>query len=184
MNEIWLPIPVQELFGVAEVSNIGNIRTLPRKYQGVTPNGFISTRKTNGKLLNQRISNKYKRVSISVNGNIKSYLVHRLVALAFIPNPKNLPQINHIDGVKINNHLENLEWCTPSQNTVHAMKNGLIKIIRGHNRAFAKLDDNKVREIRELIKLGVPYIEISKKFNICKSKITFIKQGKSWSHVV
>ena len=62
-----------------------------------------------------------------VNHNGKTYKVHRLVAICYIENPNNLPQVNHIDGNKTNNHVSNLEWCTASYNTQHAYDNGLAK---------------------------------------------------------
>lgn len=70
---------------------------------------------------------KYRAVSIKINGKPKTQYVHRLVALAFIPNPDNLPQVNHIDGNPGNNNVENLEWCTPSQNIAHAYSTGLFQ---------------------------------------------------------
>ena len=68
----------------------------------------------------------YCAVSLHHKDVKKSYTVHRLVAEAFIPNPKNLPQVNHIDGDKNNNSVQNLEWCTNRENIVHAYKSGLI----------------------------------------------------------
>lgn len=69
---------------------------------------------------------RYKHVVVSVDNKRKSILVHRLVALAFIPNPDNLPCVNHKDGNKHNNNVSNLEWCTRSHNTQHALINGLL----------------------------------------------------------
>lgn len=64
----------------------------------------------------------YKTVSISSNGKAKTFKVHRLVALAFVPNPNNYNEVNHIDGDKFNNKAENLEWCSRSQNIAHSYK--------------------------------------------------------------
>jgi formate dehydrogenase assembly factor FdhD len=69
----------------------------------------------------------YKSVVMTINGKQYTALVHRLVAQAFIPNPKNLPQVNHKDGNKSNNRVENLEWCTPKENAQHALRTGLIR---------------------------------------------------------
>lgn len=73
---------------------------------------------------------RYRTVSAMVNGKQKHFLVHRLVAEGFIPNPKNLPEINHIDGNPANNRVENLEWCTRGANAQHAYRTGLINPYR------------------------------------------------------
>jgi hypothetical protein len=67
----------------------------------------------------------YKLISIVVDGRAKSFHAHRIVANTFIDNPSSLPQVNHIDGDKANNHIENLEWCTSSENIKHAFATGL-----------------------------------------------------------
>lgn len=71
--------------------------------------------------------NSFERlcISIYINGLRKNFLYHRLLAEVFIPNPNNLPQINHIDGNPLNNDLSNLEWCTAKDNNIHAIKKGL-----------------------------------------------------------
>ena len=98
----------------------------------------------NEKLLKTFISKEgYERVKFSVNGQIYRELVHRLVAETFIPNPNNLPQINHIDGNKTNN-----EWCTRSENLKHAFRQGL-RNCKGVNNPMTKLTQSDVEEIRK-----------------------------------
>lgn len=70
----------------------------------------------------------YHYVILQENGTKKKALVHRLIAMAFLNNPYNKSQVNHIDGNKLNNAVSNLEWCTQSENTIHAFKNGLMKV--------------------------------------------------------
>lgn len=74
---------------------------------------------------------KNKKGYLCVDLNSKSFRIHRLVALAFIPNPENKPQVNHIDGNKCNNNVSNLEWCTNSENQLHAFKHNLQKPHKG-----------------------------------------------------
>ena len=105
VDEIWKPINDYEGY---EVSNYGRVRSVSRNIEYA--NGKTIYRK--GKLLNQNIINSgYLTVDFTISNIHKRELVHRLVAKAFISNPDNLPEINHKDENKLNNHIDNLEWC-------------------------------------------------------------------------
>lgn len=89
-------------------------------------NGDVFSIKPSGRYkLKENINNGYKSYAFSINGKMKRMLLHRLIAINFIPNPLNKPCVNHINGVKTDNSIENLEWCTYSENEYHAYKNGL-----------------------------------------------------------
>lgn len=103
--------------------------------------------------------------------------VHRLVALAFIPNPENKSEVNHKDGDKSNNRIGNLEWCTKSENELHAYKIGL-KNAKGGNNGRSKLNEFQVRVIRKCNNLS--HVELGKIFNISRPVITLIKNNKIW----
>lgn len=127
MQEIWKNVVGYE--GIYEVSNLGNVRsldrTVPSKYIDVTAN-------IKGKQL-KPIKNKYGylRVNLCNDSGRKSKFVHRLVAMAFIENPNNFPQINHKDENKLNNSVENLEWCSAKYNCNYGSHNLLCSL---HNR--------------------------------------------------
>ena len=93
----------------------------------VTEDGDVWSTKRN-KYLTKSYNNGYAKIIIKVNGVHHNKLVHRLVATTYIDNPNNKPQVNHKDGDKSNNNISNLEWCTQSENNIHAFKNGLMKI--------------------------------------------------------
>lgn len=112
MDEIWKPVIGYE--GLYEVSNLGRVKGLER--QG----------NWRDNILTQCMIGNYVKVSLTVNGKSQNKLVHRLVAQAFIPNPENKPEVNHKDGNKLNNCLDNLEWVTKSENIKHAYRTGLI----------------------------------------------------------
>ena len=78
-----------------------------------------------GKKLKPFTIKGYKYIKLNIRGKIKLCSIHRMIAEAWIPNPKNLPQVNHLDCNKENNSINNLEWCTPSENTIHAHDNNL-----------------------------------------------------------
>ena len=95
--------------------------------------GEIYSYKTNKILSGSIFNTGYRMVRLTINGQKKSYAVHRLVAEAFIPNPENLPVVNHKDGNKTNNNLENLEICSKSENALHScyiLKNNVKPVIR------------------------------------------------------
>jgi len=110
----------------------------------VTADGVVTR---NGKTISQR---KTDRGYIAVNNKGKSAPLHRLVAMAFIPNPQNLPEVNHIDGNKENNTPSNLEWCSRKQNMRHAFSTGLCKVRFGEASPAAKLTDAEVSEIARI----------------------------------
>lgn len=125
-TEIWLDIVGYE--GIYQVSNHGRVRSLQR----LVRNGPNTFRTVHGKLLKLDVlSDGYIGIGLHKDDHCKYYKVHRLVANAFIPNPENKPMVNHIDGNKQNNCVDNLEWVTSSENVQHALQIGLIPIICG-----------------------------------------------------
>lgn len=121
-----------------------------------------------GKLMATCLEEHYLSVSIIYSGNIrKRKTIHRLVAEAWVDNPFNKPQVNHIDGVKTNNHYSNLEWVTPYENHLHAVKTGLLVLRHGENANFAKISNDLSIEIRRLFnKEGYSVNQLSKLFNV------------------
>lgn len=166
MKEVWKDIKNYE--GLYQISNFGRIKSLskPRK------NGKNSGYYTKEKILKQNIQIEkygYKRYKITLTKNNikKCYKVHRLVAEAFIPNPLNKPQINHIDGNPLNNNVNNLEWCTARENIIHSYK-FLRKQKYNKNELLKMIKENKTpKEICKKLKISnTIYYNFLKKNNI------------------
>lgn len=153
-QEIWKDIKGYE--GKYQVSNLGRIRSLYyHNAKGVKRDGFLKPG-TDCK--------GYLRCALSMNNNLVTFKVHRLVAKAFLPNPYNLPQVNHINGNKQDNRVENLEWVNNSTNQIHAWINGLN---------FGKIDKGK----KVIAKIGANAMEFptikkaAEYFGMCPSAI-------------
>ena len=184
--ELWKPIKNYE--GLYAVSNTGKIKRLR----------FINN-KTNKSQITDKIlqlnNGGYLTVSLSKNGKQKSYLVHRIVADAFMENPKKLKEINHIDGNKCNNNLENLEWCTREHNMREAFKNGLWKSpnknkfggnsLKAKKVAMIDKDTNKVLKVFNSIIDGEKYCNSNSSGAIsscCKGKRK-LAHGYKWEYI-
>ncbi len=124
----------------------------------------------------------YPKVSFYVKKKSpKKIFVHRLVAEQFIPNPENKPFINHINGIKTDNRVENLEWCTRSENDLHAYKIGL-KNATGEKNGFAKLSQRQVLEIRAFDG-AYSRKELSGLYGISLQHLSGIINRKFWKHI-
>lgn len=134
------------------------------------------------------LSNKWMKQSTSVYGykflNIKGpKLVHRLVAICYLPNPNHLPFINHIDGDKTNNCVENLEWCTNSENMKHAWMSGLMK--KGEEHGGSKFSEEQVHEVCRYLQEGLSANEVSSKcsFYISRNRVLDIRARRTWKDI-
>lgn len=149
--------------GLYQISNMGNVKSL--KYG-------------KERILKQTINSRgYYCVNLYLNGKMKTHKVHRLIALAFLPNPDNLPQINHINGIKTDNRIENLEWVTAKENVRHAFDAGLQYF--GEKHGSSKLTNAEVLAIRShLVYRGSGKL-LAKKYGVTKGQISHITLRKS-----
>jgi len=126
----------------------------------------------------------YIVISLTKDKIIKRYLVHRLVAIAFIPNPENKPQVNHKDMNRSNNHIENLEWATARENVIHGIENNKNRIVhRGMDNKRSKFIDIDILQIRHLLESGMTHKAIAELYNTSKGHISLIRNRKIWKHI-
>lgn len=176
-EEIWKSVDGYE--GMYEVSTFGSVRSLSRPCPGRKwpIRGQIMKHVFRG----GRKGAKYSYVSLA-NPPLKlSKAVHRLVAIAFIPNPNNKPEVNHKDGNKQNNHYNNLEWSTRKENVNHSLKDGLVLRDGVHFNATMTLE--KVIRIKKELLKGAKQCVIAKKHNVHCRIIQAISCGRTWKHV-
>lgn len=123
--EIWKDIPGYE--GFYQASNLGNIKSVERYYVG----GCGCRRKVGGIRKPHKMKDGYLHLMLCKNGNKKHFLVHRLIAITFIPNPNNLPEVNHKDENRQHNSVDNLEWCSSSYNSNYGNRNKRVGLGNG-----------------------------------------------------
>lgn len=179
-NEIWRDIQGYE--GRYQISNIGRLKSLKRATQGTRSDGSTYTQQIRETMLLQTYnSTGYLGSSLYYAGVGTRCFTHRLVAQAFIPNPDNLPQVNHIDGDKSNNTIENLEWVSAKTNMIHGFTTGLITVPSGAESAHAKLTWEEVRYIRGNPE-GMLQKELAAMFGIGCSTVSHVQHYKTYKN--
>ena len=159
--------------------------SLDYPYYEVSNYGRVRNKSTKEIIKSRPIRYGYIHITLYFNGKRKNYPIHRIVAMVFIPNPKNKPQVNHKDGDKQNNRVDNLEWVTNSENMRHAYKNGLIDLRKGRNNYC----EEDIVKICELIERGVSEDKIALQFGNYNDKIdlkrtiTQIRFKKKYTHI-
>jgi len=160
MKENWKDI--KDFEGYYQVSNLGRVKSLRRKR---ITGGYLKERILKFNL--QTVG--YYTVTLYKNGVISQRRVHRLVTEAFILNVFNKPCVNHKSGIKIDNEVENLEWCTYSENEKHAYSS----LGKTRHRGYKKLCDTDIKQIKELKAKGLSKRSIAKMFNVVHSTIGY-----------
>jgi len=165
-NEVWRPVMVSPFENYYEVSSLGRVRSLHFCFP---------------KLLKPTFRAKYLGVHLSGRGISNTQDVHRLVALAFIPNHENKPCINHINGKKDDNRAENLEWATVSENTKHALDSGLLKTAKMRVSQF-DMEGNFIKTYNSVSEASVETgCQATKICAVCKGKAHYTN-GFKWKY--
>ena len=163
------------------IARILNRDQSPTKYFITSRSLVFSISKSKIKVISQVGSKKdgYKRVNLKINDTVKMYLVHRLVATAFIPNPENKLQVNHKDGVRTNNNIENLEWCSAKENMRHSFQTPGLR-----PKTKNSINEDTARKICEMLETNLYTLpEIAKKCNTTLYIVKGIKYRTTWTDI-
>lgn len=161
-NEFWKEVP--EYNGYYFISSLGRLKSIDRKVRG--KDGRVFTK--SGSFISQHDRSGYKHSELNLYSSGKKWYIHRLVAIAFIPNPENKPQVNHKNCIRHHNWLSNLEWMTHSENCKHVFRVG--------KHSSGVIDDSCLEELKYMVESGMPYGEIREYFGIKdKSNSTIYK---------
>lgn len=158
--EIWKKVEGFENYEVSNYGNVRNSKTKKEKKCNLNTQGYLQTQ-------------------LSKNNVRKNFRINRLVAITFIPNENNYTQVNHIDGNKLNNHVDNLEWCLPKENIRHAIENKL----RNMN---GSLNPNSKLSLEDVIFIKNSPLnptELAEMFGVSRQNIHYIKKNKTWCDI-
>ena len=165
MKEIWKKI---EKFENYYVSNLGNVKSYQKLKNGTTLKAINDS--------------GYLYVNLCNSNSRKKIAIHRLVAIYFLDNKENKKEVNHINGIKNDNRIENLEWCTVKENNIHAIKLGLSGQLPGEKHHMSKLKEKEVLEIINN-KDSLYQWQLALAYNISQTQVSRIINKKRWNHV-
>jgi hypothetical protein len=149
----------------------------------VTDCGRIFNTDTGRELGQWKNNHGYLLAHLSKHNIKRAFQVHRLVAIAFIRQPEGLDQVNHKDGIKTNNHVDNLEWTNNSGNQLHAYAAELHIPLKGVQKPNAKCTEEQVHMICEFLQAGASVPGISESVGVSRDIIHRIKDGSNWKHI-
>lgn len=173
-NEEWRQITGAE--GWFDISSLGRIR---RSYSAPRCNSTYP-----GRIHNQSADNTgYIRCTLKINGRQMREQVHRLVAKEFLSGFELGRQVNHKNGIKTDNRVDNLEWITCRENIIHAWRTGLTHAVSGEDNGHHKLTEHEVKAILVLLTEGVQSVHLALAFDVTESSISSIKRGETWQHL-
>lgn len=173
---------IAEFEGQYMISNYGRVLSKSRIKVKPTKWGDVPYRVKAKIMAQSKDRMGYPTVSLAIGKRTITKKIHRLIGMAFIHNPDNKPEINHLNCIKANSVLWNLEWCTHAENMKHAAENGAIPTRLGNKSSYNKLMEEDIPEIRKMI--GVKsYREIGEIYGVDQSTIYHIKTGRNWSHI-
>lgn len=176
MEEIWKPI--KEFNGHYECSNLGNFRCW-YEYESSGNEIKLEIPRPLTQILT---SQGYLTIQLRIKkGKSWNYRTHRLIAAAFYDNPYSHPQVNHINGVKTDNRIVNLEWCSVSHNMKHAWANNLIKVGR---EGMVKNNKLTKEQAVEIYNSSLSYKNLQKKYGVSRATIQRVKMAQSWCFAI
>jgi len=168
-KEMWKDVISYE--GLYEVSSFGRVKSIRRR-------SLKDGRQVHERILKPGAGNRnYKVVCLSKNGISRTITIHRLVATSFIPDKEIETQVNHKDGNKFNNYLENLEWCTRKENMIHAKK-----VLKRNINAYA-LSHKEVFAVRNVDYKGITLTRVAKIYNVARSTISNIVNRVTYKNI-
>lgn len=173
-EEIWKDVVGYE--GFYKISSKGRVLSLARKGKG-SPNS--------NRILKPGISSGYHTLIFRKNSKSIPIQIHRIIAIAFLQNLHDYTQVNHKNGIKTDNRVENLEWCTPSENILHCILNGRRDTAKGSRKPNATLNEEQVLKIKIFLKKrgNISFEMVAEMFGVKYGVIQNISSGRCWKHV-
>ncbi len=169
MTETWKTIAGFENYQISDKGRVKSLNYAKRGFERI--------------LEPELMHDGYLRARLTKNGSKTRIHVHRLVDLHFIPNPTNLPNVNHINGDRSDNRVENLEWISTSKNQIESYKKGHRVSVKGEGVGTSKLKENEVRGIKNKLKNDWSIAGLAREYQVSENTIRKIKLGVTWKHI-